>query len=128
MKGEPRFRPITPAEKRLVLKLLEVDFPGNSELRLQLSGVLAKRIEEDGTLLFEVRSDVLAPVRRRVPVEAWYSDVNSKPLVGPFVRILLHVVAGKLSELEIYKDDGSPIIKKPELAELTFFSPDSPNR
>jgi hypothetical protein len=71
---------------------------------------------------------VLAPVKRRVPVEAWYLDVNSKPLDGPFVRILLHVLDGKLSELEIYKDDSSPVIKKePKLTELTLFSPDSPD-
>ena len=61
MKREPGFRPITPSEEQLVLKLLEVDFPGKSELKLQLSGLLAKRIEEDGTLLFQVQSDVVAP-------------------------------------------------------------------
>jgi hypothetical protein len=117
---------MTLSEKSLLLKLLEFDFPGSIELKLQLSGALVKAIEETGTLLFQVRSEHLAPVKRRVPVEAWYSDVDTKSDVGPFVRILLHVVAGKLFELEIYKDDGSPIFRKPELAELTVFCPSSP--
>jgi len=32
---------------------------------------------------------------------------------GVQVEILLHVVDGRLNELEIYKVDGSPIIKQP---------------
>jgi len=127
VKREPKFRTVALSEKSLLLKLLEVDFPGNTALKLQLSGALVRPIDENGSLLFDVRSELLAPVKQRVPVEGWYPDVDTTPLVGPFVRILLHVVAGKLFELEIYKDDGSPIIKKPELDELTVFSPDSPS-
>ena len=128
MKTEPEYRAMTPSEKGLLLKLLELSFPGSTELRLQLSNALVSSLGETGSLFFDVRSELVAPVKHRVPVEAWYSDVDTDPLVGPFVRILLHVVAGKLFELEIYKDDGSAIIKKPMLNELRIFSPDTSDR
>lgn len=120
---DKEFRPITPLERSLVLKLLEPNFHGRNELRIQLDSVEAKTIDEEGSILFRVNSTVVATAKVRVPVEAWYSDVDTEPLVGPFVRMLLHVVAGRLFELEIYKEDGSPIVKKPNPQELTLFLP-----
>ena len=102
---------------------MELTSQGRNELRIQLDSAEAKTIDEEGSILFRVNSTVIASVNVRVPVEARYSDVDTEPLVGPFVRIPLHVVVGTLFELEIYKDDRFPIIKKPGLEDLTLFLP-----
>jgi len=48
---------------------------------------------------------VKAKVKRRIPAEAEFRDTD-----GVLIHILLHVIDGKVNELEIYKEDGSPII------------------
>jgi hypothetical protein len=42
------------------LKLLELGFPGWDELNAQLEGLLAKTIDEDGSLMLKVQSDSTA--------------------------------------------------------------------
>jgi hypothetical protein len=67
-----------------------------------------RTIDEDGGL--EFRSDVggEAPVVKRIPVEAEAKDDD-----GFRVHALLHVVGGRPTELEIYKDDGSRVKRIP---------------
>lgn len=48
--------------------------------------------------------NVKAPVQQRVPVEAIAYDVDKVP-----IEVLLHVVDGKVRELEVIKADGSNI-------------------
>ena len=40
---------------------------------------------------------------------------------GPHVNVLLHVAENRLAMLEIYKDDGSPIKKRPVAESLIFY-------
>lgn len=53
--------------------------------------------------------------------EGYYSDADACLGEGPHVNVLLHVLEGLLAELEIYKDDGSPIKKSPLAESLTFY-------
>jgi len=120
---EDTYRSPSAIELILLKKLLERDFPGRDNLLRQLDGLSVKTVDEEGSLSIQV--DPLAPsaeVKRRVVSEAYYCDeddgISSE---GAKVNVLLHVVNGKLTEIEIYKDDGSPIKKRPSAEGLTFY-------
>jgi hypothetical protein len=112
------YRKPTPAETNLFDRLLEGDFPGRNELRHQVDRVLVREIDENGSLELKTSSDLLAPTAFRIPTEGEAKDSD-----GISVHVLLHVVDGKINELEIYKDDSSPLIKLPDPAEFTLFRP-----
>lgn len=106
--GEP-WRALVPGEVAVLDLLLATDFPGRSELAAQARSALVRRVDQVGSLRFQVDGP-RAGVRGRVPVEGYYHDDGSGP--GPHrpaVNLLLHVVDGRLHELEVYKDDGSDI-------------------
>lgn len=107
------FRELSTDERELLNRLLEEPFPGRDELALQLSGSQVRVIDADGSMEFHVASADIAPVRRRVPTEARYDDSDGTP-----VHLLLHVVAGKVAQLEIYKADGSTIERRPSPSDL----------
>jgi hypothetical protein len=54
-----------------------------------------------------------AAVKKRIPVEAEGLDED-----GITVHFLLHVVDGFATELEVYKDDGSLIKRRPSPNDL----------
>ncbi|WJH39984.1 hypothetical protein N7E02_25490 [Aliirhizobium terrae] len=84
-------------------------------VRLTSEGSL--RFRTDGPLADVMDND--APSSRDndfIPVEGFYDDAadHGRPLsVARLVRLALHVTNGRISELEIYKEDGSPIITDP---------------
>jgi len=109
------YREMTPDERRLLEHLLNVDFPGRGAIWEQISNSLVTEIDENGSLEFKSKIGVKANVNKRIPVEAEFEDTD-----GVKVHLLLHVVNGVVKELEIYKDDGSPINKKPETENITI--------
>jgi hypothetical protein len=114
MSIEPDFREQTEKERELIARLLEPDFPGKETLARQMSPSRVRHIDLEGSLEFEfplVESP--APVVKRVPIEAEGADDD-----GIGIHVLLHVVDGIAKEVEIYKDDGSPIERMPEPREL----------
>lgn len=119
------WRALVPGEVAVLDLLLATDFPGRSELAAQARSAIARRVDQEGSLRFHVDGP-LAGVRGRVPVEGHYHDDGSGP--GPHrpaVNFLLHVVDGRLHELEVYKDDGSPILIQPfevPLSEIEVFA------
>lgn len=64
--------------------------------------------DEYNSLALSVNSPILASTEFRVPVEAEYLDADGVPIC-----ILLHVVDGRLNELEIFKADGGTIKNSP---------------
>ena len=90
--------------------LLSFDFPGHEALLRQLDGLSVQPVFDDGTLdLFPVEGSEPAKVDGRVVLTASYLDAPGVPN-GPRVDILIHVVNGVLNEMEVYKDDGTPIV------------------
>ena len=87
------------------------------------------KLHSDGPLADVKDSD--APSMRPtdyIPVEAFYDDVvdetNGLIRVAAPVRLALHVTCGRLSELEIYKENGKPILIDPyeiDLARVHFY-------
>jgi hypothetical protein len=119
---EQAFRPIAAAEKAILDRLLEANFPGRDELVGQVTGLQAKCVDAQGSLRLSPTTGVAAPISRGVAVEGKYADADTKGEAGAHVNILLHVADGKLSMIEIFKDDGSAILKAPNPTELRLFS------
>src|SRR5436190_20284344 len=101
-------RELTLSEKQLLEKLLEPDFPGRDELRSQLARSKVRTLHEDGSMQFVDVEGPTASVVERIPVEATYDDGDGIPIL-----VLLHVIDGKLNELEIVKFGDSPIVWPP---------------
>jgi hypothetical protein len=55
-------------------------------------------------------------VKNRVPVNAQCLDTD-----GIAIDVLLHVVDGRLDELELYKVDGSPMLSAPQPEDLSTY-------
>src|SRR5438034_4022857 len=105
MSEELRFRLPSPGEVQILQRLLEADFPGKSAVVKQVNGLGVRRIDPEGSLeLHPAPGSEKANVTRRIPIEAEGEDQD-----GTTIHVLLHVVNGIINELEIYKDDGSPI-------------------
>ena len=107
------FRQSTTTERQIIERLLERYFPGCDAILEQIKNSLVKTIDENGSLKFKVKAGPKANVKRRIPVEAESEDVD-----GVTIHLLLHVVDGKVDELEIYKDDSSRVVKIPEPKDL----------
>ncbi|MBB4226871.1 hypothetical protein GGD56_000691 [Rhizobium mongolense] len=84
---------------------------------MQLLSARVSPIDRQGSLQFRVVGPA-APVETRVPTEAHYFDGPDRN-GGPAVHLLIHVVEGKLHELEVYKDDGTAITALPADMDLT---------
>jgi hypothetical protein len=110
---EKQFRPLSGRERELIERLLNQDFPGRDELRIQLQSATARQVLDDGTLELRCESGLKAPVRDRVPTEGTCRDID-----GGTVDVLLHVVDGVMKELEILKH-GGPLLRPPEAKDLT---------
>ena len=107
------WRDLTEYEWAILNRLLERDFPGRNELRIQLTGCKVIRICGDGTIKFKIESGNAASVTSRVPVEAVASDADGIP-----IYYLLHVVNGFVAELEIYNAATFDIKRTPHPDEL----------
>jgi hypothetical protein len=108
-------RELTEGERAILETMLRQLPAGDAELRRQLMTAQAYPIDDEGSVGFEVTAPPAADVTERVPVTAIFDDIDKVP-----IYILLHIVKGRLSELEIYKADGSRIITQPIAAKLYF--------
>ena len=116
-------RPISPEERSIIDRLLKPQFPGRDEILAQIKESQVCQIDKDGSLRFFPPSTPYATVLERVPVEGSALDED-----GYRINLLLHVNKGFIVELEIYKDDGSPIKKMPapDQIEVVTFPPCPP--
>jgi hypothetical protein len=98
--------------------MLEEEFPGKAAIEKQLETCLVRQIDDDGSLEFQVGSDVIAEVKYRVPVEGRAADED-----GVMVHYLLHVLGGQAKELEIYREDSAPIKRAPRVGDIQVLIP-----
>jgi len=116
MDNESSFRQPSILEEQLLSRLVSTEFPGRAEIVKQMHGVRVMRIDHEGSLVLRPSGHpVPAIVDRSIPVEAEGVDED-----GIAIHLLLHVHQGLLKELEIYKDDGSPIRRMPRAEEFTL--------
>jgi hypothetical protein len=115
------FRELAPRERGLLEKLLEAEFPGRDELRVQLDSLTRKQAGEDGTLILRCGSGPPAATQFRLAAEAMGKDED-----GGEISVLLHVNKdGFMSMLEIIKYDGSPILRPPAAHDLVNLLPEN---
>jgi len=115
-----QYRQLSSSERQLIDQLLSEDFPGRDAIRAQIAFASAREIDASGSLELAVpQGSPPAITKFRVPIEGWSSDSD-----GVHIHVLLHVVNGAVNEVEVYKDDGSPIVNMPEAGRLTIFRPE----
>ena len=107
------YRALSTTEKDVLSRLLEVPFAGKGELKQQLADPGARTLDEYGSIELRPKHQIQAPVKKTIPVEAEAPDED-----GIAIRYLLFVQNGIAYELQIYKDDGSPIIRRPAACDL----------
>jgi hypothetical protein len=118
--NQTELREPTAAERALLDRLLEADFPGRAELAALLRSVLVRTVDEDGGLELKSQVEGAATVVKRVPVEAEGKDED-----GVTIHMLLHVVRGRPVELEFFKEDSSTVkrVPSPSAFELIVLPP-----
>ena len=97
MKTKPSFRELNLQEKEILNTLLEKDFKGRTEIKEQIHTATVRKCCDCGcnSIEFSITSNTVIPSTIRVSVEASYF-IKEKPF-----QILLHVIKGKVSELEL---------------------------
>ena len=113
---ETKFRPLQANELALLEKLLDHEFQGRDALRIQLSSVTGRKIDEDGSLELRTEEIVEADTEIGSPTEGRCEDID-----GGVIVVMLHVRKGKLHLLEIVKEDGSEIVRAPRAEDLTVY-------
>jgi hypothetical protein len=106
-------RSTTPHEEALLRVMLQADFPGGPALLEQLAVTRVTPMDDDGSLQLPVGDAPRAKVVRRVPVEAETKDDD-----GVTIHLLIHVAAGPLNELEIYREDSAAVLRHIDPAAL----------
>jgi hypothetical protein len=123
VKCAEQYRGPTPDEEALIRRLLEADFPGRNDLTFLLRDFDVRTLDEDGGLELRSRVAGYAAVVKRVPVEAEAKDED-----GTTIHLLLHVVDGRPTELEIFKEDNSLVKRMPLAAAFELMVlPPAPN-
>jgi hypothetical protein len=109
------YRCAAPFENGAIRKILAVD-ASLAPLAEQLTGAEVARIDDYGSISIRpagARLENSAEPMRKVPAEAQSVDSD-----GVHVHFLLFVRDGWLCELQIYKDDGSPLQTTPSISDL----------
>lgn len=97
MKASSSFRKLNTKEREIIDSLLAKTFRGRDEIREQINTSIVKDADcACGclTINFTTKSTVKVTSKERIPVEASYFK-NDRPY-----QILLHIIDGKVNELE----------------------------
>ena len=108
---DSEFHDPTDYERRLIDRLLSVPFQGRDQVRDQARSARVRWISNAAAPALIIQPSAeskTANVSTRVPTDATGRDSD-----GGEIFFLLHVVDGRLSEIEVYRGDGEPIQKFP---------------
>lgn len=103
---DQNFSPLTTLEKSIVMKLVSV-LADNGNLVRQIDAARVKRIDDYGSLEFDFNEaapyvNVSGPL-----VTGQQEDIDTTAIAGPYINFILIIKAGLITELDIYKDDGT---------------------
>jgi hypothetical protein len=113
---ETGFRPLDAKEIAFLKKLLDHDFQGRDALRTQLSSVSGRQTDEHGCLKLRTDETIEADTEVESPTEGRCEDVD-----GGIIVVMLHVRNRKLHMLEMFKEDGSEIVRAPKAEDLRVY-------
>lgn len=108
---EPVYRTLTDPERSILEILLSTDLPGIQTLRDQVAHAKVQVLDECGSLGIKIEDSAPGLFRDGPLITARQPDRDTKDEFGPHINVLLFIKNGFLDELEIYKDDGSPILE-----------------
>lgn len=102
------WRSLTDREERIVRALLE---GRGAPAHWEIHGYIGREIDEYRSLELLPRGDhpPATGTRFRLIASGYFDDDNQWALRGPLVEILLFENNGALSELQIFRSDGSPL-------------------
>lgn len=112
------FRALTPLERALVAKMLTALVLDRDAFLDQLTSAQARTTDAYGSIAFRVSTDAAEHTVDGPIINAVQLDRDSQIGYGPFINYVLFVKDGLLSDLQIYKDDGSFFIDKPSLGKI----------
>ncbi|OAI39476.1 hypothetical protein AYO38_07545 [bacterium SCGC AG-212-C10] len=106
-------------ESAVLKRLIDVSEIAN-DLARQIDGARVQLIVQDDDNYGSVKlvlddASQPSPLGRRIVAEGEAKDIDGIP-----IYLLLHMVDGKLHELEIYKADGSRMVELPVPEEFTY--------
>jgi len=107
------YRKLSDYESALISRLLSEPFVGRDEIRAQISECLVMPYPDGTGFIFLVPSHPMVPTKERIPVEGEGMDID-----GQRIHYCLHVVDGKVDELEIVKESNSPVFRPPDPREI----------
>jgi hypothetical protein len=107
------WRPLSDTEREILQQLFTVSFHGREEVRSQLPSVRVKTIDQYGSLRFDAAPDDAQRVGLYSPVTARSRDSD-----GGTIELVLLLSEGKLFELDIYKWEGTPILRELQPSEI----------
>lgn len=111
------FRSASHHELDVLRTLLRDDFQGSAALRPQLNGLQVSELDQNGSLKLRPAGAESTSAHYQIPVEATYLDLD-----GIDVHVLLHVNAGFLAELEVFREDSRDVILRPGTVQLAVDS------
>ncbi|CDN49209.1 DUF6984 family protein [Neorhizobium galegae] len=111
MGDAPDWRSLTDNEKRIVKNLLGDELAQPS---WEINGYFAREIDEYGSLALMLHNERTSPEngRMRPVASGYFDDDNQKDVMGPMVELILFEQNNVLSELQIFRSDGSPMKKE----------------
>ena len=117
---DSKFHEPTEYERTLIDRLLAAPFEGRNEIAEQARNIQVRWIAGAGAPALVIRPMEAAQpanVSTRVPVDAIGRDLD-----GHEIFLLLHIVDGHISEIEVYRGDGAPVQQMPDPATLHVMS------
>ncbi|WP_313617066.1 hypothetical protein [Agrobacterium sp.] len=131
------WRDPTSTEHALIMHLLRGDFRGKAQIVAQLASLQAMSIGQGVGLMLRTNGPLAdvdnndappADSNDRIVVEGFYDDQEPGHTglfqVAALVRLALHVSNGRLSKLDIYKENGRAICTSPyeiDLSKVHFY-------
>lgn len=113
------YRPLTDWEAGILRKLLEGSFRGRDAIAGQVEQAECRTLDENGSLELRYDGPTRADVTRRIPVEAEAQDAD-----GTTIHFLLHVLDHRITELEIFKEDSSKVMRQVNPFDLSVLTLD----
>ena len=106
---DQNFRPLTVLERSIVMKLISV-VDGNENLIRQVESAHVKKLDDYGSLEFDVSEAVPYGNVSGPLVTGQQEDIDTIAISGPYINFILLLKVGLISELDIYKDDGAKAV------------------
>lgn len=102
-------REISDKEKGILQRMLSAGIPHSEEILEQIEGVSVAVLDNFGSLRFLTEDRNRLNLPDGPIINALQVDQETESDFGPYVNYIIFVKDGRVCELQIYKDDDSPI-------------------